>query len=176
MSLNEFILTPKEPTKAYYNRYFALVRAYGGFVNNSIYQGLPAALSEQYNENIIILWGDPVEIAGEYNIWQFWRHSSILLGVHSWPGMPEDAEIALFVTIRAPTEGFFKKDAEDNVIYPKVQAFIGSELEEEYEIKDGERSFIIEFDPPPTNTWVWIIIRPVTHYTYGFVKATGHIV
>lgn len=151
MSLNEFILAPRNPTEAIYQRYFALVRAYGACIYHSTLRGLPATLTQQYNSNEMIIAYDTIVEAGEYNIWEFPRHSTFLIAVYSWPGMPEDAEIALFVTLKALTAP-----------PPKVHVFVGIELEEEYEIKDGERSFVVEFDRPTTGKWVNIIIRPIT--------------
>lgn len=168
MSLTEFILKPRSPIKWWSNTYVALVRAYGGYIHHSyLFDGLPGSLNQQYVDNTMIIAHNTVAYAGNYNIWEFRRHSTFLIAVHSYPGMPEDAEIALFVTLKAPR---------GKVPPPKVEVFIGSELEDEYEITNGERSFVVEFDRPPTGTWINIIIRPVTSYPIAFVKATGHIV
>jgi hypothetical protein len=188
-NLNDFTLTPKVPLESYINRYLALMQAYGGCVMIDLPElgGVPGTLGKQYNDNVILIRYDSVENAGDYDIMsKFTQHSSIMIGVYSWPNMPADAELALFITIRAPTNealpNGLRKDENSAIIYPEVEVFVGEQLEESYQIRDGERSFVVEFDRPtnengaPIDGWVFIIIRPKTEYPYGFVKAIGHIV
>lgn len=170
--LKEFVLTPQEPIKHYANRYLGVVNAFGGHIHGwHTLKGLPASLTQQYNDDAMIIAYDTVAESGDYNIWEFNRHSTFVIGIKAYEEIPEYAEVVLKVTLRAPTGEHLSKDVDGNVIYPRVQAYIGSELEESYDITEGERTFAVEFDRASTDTWVWIIMRPETSYPIAFLKA-----
>lgn len=169
-----FQLTPKAPVKFQLNQYLVLLQAYGVCVNHGRLMNIPGSLSEQYGSNVITVHHDPKDVAGDYPISQFRKHSSYLIAFFSWPQLHKEAEVSLFITIRAQNSNFLK-NAQGRAIFPKVEVFTGAEFEEAYEITDGEREFIVEFDRPPTNRWIFIIIRPITNYPYAFVKVEGRI-
>jgi hypothetical protein len=169
-----FQLTPKAPVKVVTNKYLVLLQAYGVCVNHTTLTNIPGSLSQQYGSNVITIHYDPKDIAGDYPISQFRKHSSYLIGFFSYAQLHKEAEISLFITIRAQNTNLLK-NAQGETIFPKVEVFAGDEFEEEYEITDGEREFIVEFDRPPNNTWIFIVIRPVTNYPYAFVKVDGRI-
>ncbi|MFX0029323.1 MAG: hypothetical protein ACFE8B_08945, partial [Candidatus Hermodarchaeota archaeon] len=169
MSLeNSFSLTPHEPNKSVSNKFLAVVRVCGAYVHWwPKYYDLAASLSEQYNDNAIMLFYDNIVHAGNYNIGEYWKHAAIHTRFIAYPGIPNNAEILLVFKLVGPKR--------DPPITSKIQVFVGGNLEVEEEWQGGEENVPVIFDKPLRPFYIDIIIRSVTATPLLFKSVDGYI-
>ena len=167
--ISSFTLTPHEPAKQAANTFLVYVRAFGAYIHpwTSTY-GLPGSLTQQYNGNAILIKFDSVVQAGDYNIREYFKHSTFHMRLYTYDGIPEGAELLFVIKLKAPV---FSPPQNT-----KVQIFVGADVIDEEEWAGGEKNIPIVFDRPINPNYVDIFIREVTGKGICFLKADGFII
>jgi hypothetical protein len=164
----EFILTPNRPWISIPNRFLVYVRAFGAYISPWImHGGLPGTLEQQYNNNLMLIMHDTVYHAGDYPIWEYYKHSTIHLCLTFYEEIPEDAEIVFLAKLNAPVM--------DPPYTHTVQLFVGTNKVDEESWQGGLKNIGYVLDRPINPNYINIFIRPTTHLGIYFVKATAII-
>lgn len=147
-------LSPRYQIKSIPNKLLAWVRACGAYFHHLNRWGdLPASLSQQHLYHLMVVYYDSVHYAGDYMIWDYWKHSSFHIKLWVYEELPTDAEIFTIITLKAPS-GYDTK----------VEAYIGGVKKRDFEWDGGWKNIGFSFERPANGTAVNLIIRPITPY------------